>query len=70
MSKVFFYFFEKKYIYGEGQFIDRGNSYKAAIFYSNDNMKAIALKYIKRIEEKFQKKVMVMLIPEMPFYYA
>jgi len=33
-------------------------------------MKAIALKYIKRIEEKFQKKVMVMLIPEMPFYYA
>ncbi len=55
---------------GDGQFIDRGNNYKTAIFYSNDNMKAIALNYIKRIEEKFQKKVMVMLIPEMPFYYA
>ncbi len=53
-----------------GQFIDRGYSYTTAIFYQNKEMYDIAKEYIKRIEQKSNKKVFVKVLKEKTFYMA
>ena len=54
----------------DGQFIDRGHSYTTAIFYHNEKMRTTALEYIVNIENKYNKKVAVEVLEEMPFYMA
>ena len=54
----------------DGQFIDRGYSYSTALFYQNDEMKQEIELYINQIEYKYNKKVFVKVIKEMPFYLA
>lgn len=53
-----------------GQFIDRGNSYKTAIFYKNDEMKNVITNYIEKLQKNFDKKIMVQVLEENVFYMA
>lgn len=55
-----------------GQFHDRGESYKTAVFYHDENQKAIAEKYIDRLNRsgKFNKPVATALRTSVPFYIA
>ena len=53
-----------------GQYIDRGSNYQCAIFYLNEEEKHIAEEYVKALEMKTKKKVMVKIRPYMPFYEA
>ena len=55
---------------GEGQYIDRGRSYTLAIYYNDEEEKNIAIKRLKEIEEKMQKKTYVALEPFKSFYEA
>lgn len=53
-----------------GQFIDRGLSYTCAIFYHNNFMKEEIFNYIQNKENEYNKKIMVKIREEMPFYMA
>lgn len=55
-----------------GQFHDRGDSYKTAIFYNNDNQKKIAETSKQELEDskKFNKPIVTKIIPAKPFYPA
>jgi peptide methionine sulfoxide reductase msrA/msrB len=55
-----------------GQFGDRGESYKTAIYYKNEEEKNIAEDLLKELDEShlYEKKVAVDIIPEMHFYKA
>lgn len=55
-----------------GQFHDRGESYKTAVFYHNEKQRAIAEKYIDELNKsgKFSKPVATVLRPAVPFYPA
>lgn len=56
-----------------GQFFDRGESYKTAIFYADDIEKQIAESLVKELDESglfTPKKVMVDILPKKPFYPA
>jgi peptide-methionine (S)-S-oxide reductase len=53
-----------------GQFIDRGNSYKTAIFYKSDEMKNVITNYIEKLQKNFDKKIMVQVLEEQVFYMA
>lgn len=56
-----------------GQFFDRGESYKTAIFYADDIEKQIAESLVKELDESglfTPKKVMVDILPKKPFYSA
>jgi peptide methionine sulfoxide reductase msrA/msrB len=55
-----------------GQFHDRGESYKTAVFYHNENQKNIAEKYIDELNKsgKFNKPIATALKPAVPFYTA
>ena len=54
----------------EGQFIDKGESYKTAIFTDDIKELEIALKFIKDIENQYNKKVTVKIDNEKPFFMA
>ncbi len=54
----------------EGQFCDKGESYKSVIFYNNDNQKKIIQNSIKKIENKFDKKVVTYVKNFKEFYIA
>jgi len=56
-----------------GQFHDRGESYKTAIFYHDDEEQKIAESLIKELDESglfAPKKVLVDILPAKPFYPA
>lgn len=56
-----------------GQFFDRGESYKTAIFYGDDEEKTIAESLLKELEESGLyegKKIVVDILPKKPFYVA
>jgi peptide-methionine (S)-S-oxide reductase len=54
----------------EGQFIDKGFSYTLAIFYGDEEEKAIAQSKINKIEADSGKKTFVELLPYKNFYEA
>ena len=54
----------------EGQFIDKGESYKTAIFTNDIKELEIALGFIKDIENQFNRKVTVKIDNEKPFFMA
>lgn len=55
-----------------GQFADRGNQYKTAIFYKTDEEKKIAEDSKKALEAsgRFKGKIVTPILPEKPFYPA
>lgn len=55
-----------------GQFADRGNQYKTAIFYHNDEQNKTAKKSKKELEEskKFDKPIVTEILPVSTFYKA
>lgn len=55
-----------------GQFNDRGESYKTAIFYHNEEQKEIAEDSKQKLEQsnKFSKPVATKILPAKPFYKA
>ncbi|MEJ5166680.1 MAG: peptide-methionine (R)-S-oxide reductase MsrB, partial [Thermoanaerobaculia bacterium] len=55
-----------------GQFYDRGEQYRTAIFYINDEQKYLAEEAVKRIEgaEIFEGKIKVEVLPFKNFYSA
>ncbi len=57
---------------GGGQFADRGNHYKTAIFYFNEEQKAIAEKSRTSLEQSkiFNRPIVTALLPAQPFYEA
>lgn len=55
----------------DGQFNDRGDHYKTAIFYANDTEKLAAEKALAAIAPKFAPApIVVKLLPTKPFYAA
>lgn len=55
---------------GKGQFCDKGASYTSAIYYADDNQKALAEKSKTEVEKKFNKKVETEIIPLTTFTEA
>lgn len=55
---------------GGGQFCDKGDSYKAVIFYTNDEQQEKAEASKKKIEDKFQEPLATEIQPASPFYPA
>ena len=55
-----------------GQFIDRGESYTTAVFYQDEQQKAIVEKYIKELDAsgKFNRPIVTKVLPGKPFYLA
>ncbi|EGO2713171.1 peptide-methionine (S)-S-oxide reductase MsrA [Enterococcus faecalis] len=55
-----------------GQFQDRGDSYRAIIFYNNEQQKTIAEQSKKELQlsGKFSKPIVTKIEPEQPFYLA
>ncbi len=53
-----------------GQFCDKGYSYRSVAFYKNDQEKALIEKNIKKLEEKFEKKVVTYIRSFNKFYKA
>jgi len=55
-----------------GQFHDRGESYKTAIFYHNEKQQEIAIKSKQKLEKsgKFKKPIVTEILPAKPFYPA
>ena len=54
----------------EGQFIDKGFSYTLAVYYTNENQKAVAEKGIKNLEAFSGTKVYIAVEPFKSFYPA
>lgn len=56
----------------EGQFVDRGSSYRSAIFYNNEEQKKLAEKSKKELEQsgRFEKPIVTEIRPAGPFYRA
>ena len=53
-----------------GQFCDKGSQYRAAIFYGSDEEKQLAEASLKKVEEKYGKKVETLILPAATFYPA
>jgi methionine-S-sulfoxide reductase len=55
-----------------GQFADRGESYRTAIYYENDEEKAIAESVLKELDDShiYDKQHAVDVLPRKPFYKA
>lgn len=55
-----------------GQFADRGESYRTAIFYETDEEKAVAEEVLKELDESgvYDKPHAVEVLPRKPFYKA
>ena len=56
----------------DGQFHDRGDNYKTAIYYSTDEEKSIVESLIKELQESgiYEKPIAVQILPKMDFYTA
>ena len=55
---------------GEGQFIDRGHSYTLAVYYMNDEQKAVAEESIRTLEHHSGMKTYISIEPFKNFYDA
>tara|TARA_Y100001960_G_C14596983_1_gene788661 strand:+ start:247 stop:822 length:576 start_codon:yes stop_codon:yes gene_type:complete len=55
---------------GTGQFCDKGEQYRSAIFYANDKEKSIAEKAKQQTQEILKKKVYTDILPLKEFYLA
>lgn len=55
---------------GGGQFCDRGDSYKTAIFYRNEEQKRLAEQSKAAIEQRLGRKVATEILPAATFYAA
>ncbi|RIW28624.1 peptide-methionine (S)-S-oxide reductase [Bacillus salacetis] len=55
-----------------GQFQDRGDSYRTAIFFHNENQRELAEKSKKEIEDsgRFKKPIVTKILPAVSFYPA
>ncbi|WP_237055157.1 peptide-methionine (S)-S-oxide reductase MsrA [Microbulbifer sediminum] len=53
-----------------GQFCDRGNQYRSAIFYANEREKRQAEESKQALEEKLGKKIVTEIVPAATFYPA
>jgi len=53
-----------------GQFADRGNQYRTAIFYQNDEQKKIAQDLIEELSETYEKPIATEILPLTQFYKA
>jgi peptide-methionine (S)-S-oxide reductase len=53
-----------------GQFCDKGDSYRGAIFYLDDEQKQLAEASKKAVETKFGKPVVTAILPAATFYKA
>jgi peptide methionine sulfoxide reductase msrA/msrB len=55
-----------------GQFVDRGPSYKSAIFYHNEEQKRLAEESKKKLAQsgRFEKPIVTEILPAGPFYPA
>ena len=53
-----------------GQFCDKGESYKSVVFYENNDQKKIIETSIKKIENRFNKKVVTYIKNFKEFYMA
>jgi peptide-methionine (S)-S-oxide reductase len=53
-----------------GQFCDKGKSYRSVIFFENNNQKKIIKSSLKKIEEKFNSKVVTLVWNFEKFYPA
>lgn len=53
-----------------GQFCDRGDSYRSAIFYSDDEQKSLALKSKNDVEKELKATVVTAIAPAVKFYPA
>mgnify|MGYP001361763207 CR=1 FL=1 len=54
----------------EGQFCDKGKSYRSVIFYKNNKQKKVIQKSISEIEQRFNSKVVTLLWKFDKFYQA
>lgn len=56
----------------EGQFQDRGNQYRTAIFYTNEDQKEMAEKYIQSLQNTIDhdKAIATKVLPASTFYEA
>ena len=53
-----------------GQFCDRGEQYRSAIFFADDAQKQAAEKSKKEVGERLKAKVVTLILPASPFYAA
>ncbi len=53
-----------------GQFCDKGDQYKSAIYYADENEKKIAEKSLAALEKKLDKKIVTTIEPFKNFYPA
>ncbi|SDJ88769.1 peptide-methionine (S)-S-oxide reductase MsrA [Microbulbifer yueqingensis] len=53
-----------------GQFCDRGNQYRSAIFYANEREKKLAEESKRALEQKFGKDIATQIVPAATFYPA
>ena len=54
----------------DGQFCDKGESYKSVVFFENNDQKKVIESSIKNIEKKFNKKVVTYVKKFKEFYMA
>jgi len=54
----------------EGQFCDKGKSYRSVIFFENENQKKLIDKSFKKIEQKFNRKIVTLVWKFDVFYTA
>ena len=54
----------------KGQFCDKGNQYRSAIFVANDEQKALAEASKRKLEERFGRAIATDILPAGPFYRA
>ena len=54
----------------EGQFCDKGKSYRSVIFFDNKNQKELIDKSFKKIEKRFDKKIVTLVWKFDTFYPA
>lgn len=53
-----------------GQFCDRGNQYRSAIFYANERERRLALESKQALEKEFGRKIATEIVPAATFYPA
>ena len=53
-----------------GQFCDKGYSYRSVAFYENNEQKNLIEKSVKKLEEKFERRIVTYVIKFKRFYRA
>ncbi len=53
-----------------GQFCDKGEQYKSAIFYGSETEKSVATKSLQKISGLFKEDIKTLILPKTPFFKA